>query len=139
MAFQDTKTGFIDYRYYKPKFHYTKKIAIKFEVDQDQSMITFSCAICSDEDNFCRATARELTSKRMDAGDVFTCNYDRSLTIIDNIKKIAHDMCDVTNEFYGGGDHGRMIKQLNAAFEEVDIAKIIDDSLNFVDADFRNP
>jgi len=132
MAFQNTKNGFIDYRYYKPKFYYAKKIAIKFEVDQDNSMITFACAICSEEDNFCRKTARDITDKRMAAGEVYTSKYDRSLTIIDNVKSITKDFCESGSEI----DNGRMLNQLNEAFEEVDIAKIIDDSGMFSITEF---
>ena len=125
MAFQDTKDGFIDYRYYKPKFHYAKKIAIKFECDQEKALITFSCAICSEEDNFCRATARELTDKRMNGGSTYIGTYDRNITITENIREITMHIA-TGNDLIQKPD--RLIKQLYDAFTEVEIAKMIDES-----------
>lgn len=125
MAYENTEQGFIDYRYYKPKYHYTKKIALKIDVNQDEGLISYSCAICSEEDNFCRATARELTDKRMDAGEVFTGMFDREKTLVDNIR-------DITGIIATGNDPAqpasRMVKQLHEAFAEVEISKVLDDT-----------
>lgn len=133
MAFKNTSNGFIDYRYYKPKFHYSKKIALKFEVDQGNSMITFSCGICADEDNFSRKVARSITDGRMKQGDVYSGGYNRELTILENIKQIAIVIVsgDDSNQ-----EPTRLLKQLVDAFEEIEIAKVIDESGMFEIQDF---
>ena len=130
MAYENTEQGFIDYRYYKPKYHYSKKIALKMDVNQDEGLITYSCAICSEEDNFCRATARDLTDKRMEAGDVYTGSFDREKTLVENI-------IDITGIIATGNDPvqpaTRMVKQLHDAFAEVEISKMLDNTPLFVD------
>jgi len=126
MAYEDTEKGFIDYRYYKPKYHYVKKIALKIDVNQDNNVITFSCAICSDEDNFCRKTAREITDKRMANGEIYTGRFDREQTLVENVMSIT--------KMIAGRDESskdpaiRLIRQLDEAFAEVEIAKMIEDS-----------
>lgn len=125
MAYENTEHGFIDYRYYKPKFHYAKKIALKLDVNQDDSLITYSCAICADDDNFCRKTAREITDKRMEEGVTFTGHFNRDITLVDNIKLITRDIALGKD---ADQPPTRLVKQLHEAFGEVEIAKIIDES-----------
>lgn len=132
MAFQDTPKGFIDYRYYKPKFHYAKKIAIKFEVNQDDALIMFSAAICSEEDNFCRKTAREICDERMQNNDCYVGKYDREITILENIREITSHTAQPNED----NKPSRFIRQLDDAFAEVEISKMIDDSCVFTGTDF---
>ena len=130
MAYENTAEGFIDYRYYKSKYHFIKKIALKLDVNQNKNLITYSCAICSEEDNFCRETARELTDQRMNGNDVYTGHFDRNKTLVDNIRAI-------TTVIATGNDPDqaptRLIKQLNEAFAEIEIGKMIDDSNLFTE------
>jgi len=133
MAYENTEKGFIDYRYYKPKFHYAKKIALKMDVNQDENLIKFSCAICSEEDNFCRKTARDITDRRMGEGDTYEGYFNREQTLVDNIKQITTLIAtgNVPDQ-----PPTRMVKQLHEAFGEVEIAKIIDESGMFAVTDF---
>jgi len=77
----NTDNGFTEYRYFKPKTHRSSKIALKIEVDfkvEAQHQMKFSFAVCSDEDNFSRVTARNLLDQRMDDQDILVGEYDHT-------------------------------------------------------------
>jgi len=95
-------------------------------VNQDNGVITFSCAICSDEDNFCRKTARDITDKRMANGEIYTGKFDRERTLVDNVKSITQMIAE--RDESSSEPAVRLIRQLNEAFAEVEIAKMIEDS-----------
>ena len=92
----NTENGFEEYRYYKTKHHAVPKLAFKFDVNYSQdknvpSQLKFSYAICNEEDNFCRATARKLLDERMKNDNILIGVYHG------NISSLVETAMDIVN------------------------------------------
>ena len=115
---------FTNYRYYKPKTHYSPKIALKIVVNHTNSpkTIKFSYAVCSDNDNFSRKFARNLTDQRMEIGDVLVGNYDPEISLIENAKNITQSIAENLSVSHLDSDARKKshnIHLLDSAFLEV--------------------
>jgi hypothetical protein len=125
-----SQSRFTDYRYYKARYHFTPKIALKIEVNHDTDTILFAFAVCSREDNFSRKVARELLDKRITDHDrILGGLYDREKTLLDNCIDIVNRVCDtwdkLDQKFYDRKfEHD--VRSLRKAFIEIGIQKGID-------------
>jgi len=127
----EKKQGFSEYRYFKAQTHNAPKLAFKFDVNYSpaknvNSSIRFSYAICNEEDNFCRATARKILDERMAEGNVIVGDFrgkDVSLvvTAIDIVDDLIHSYED-------DGDFKDILKKDKKALRKFNNIKKLRDS-----------
>ena len=141
---------FTDYRYFKPKTHYSSKIALKVDVNNDTETVIFSFAVCSADDNFSKEVARNITDERMNSGCVLGGQYDRDMTLVENCRHIATRYLDAYEQRYPKGseeyEEHRTLRNLTNnlvnAFYEVEMNQAIErieHCLNVFDANGKIP
>lgn len=137
---EDTRARqFETYRYFKPKTHYSPKIALKVMVDNEKDELAFVFAVCSPEDNFSRSKARKLLNERQRlARIVIHGKYNRDDSLIGNIINIVQEKVDLhnhkeylklVNEFDNLRYEKHEIERLQSAFANVIIEKEIEQFL----------
>ena len=121
---------FSDYRYYKPRTHYSPKVALKVDVNHDTETIIFAFAICSWEDNFSRQVAREILDERMNSGKcLLGGQFNRDRTLLQNCMDIVNHFVDSWSQVHSKEDEDYAearqcyyrVVQLRHAFVEIGI------------------
>lgn len=90
----NTQNGFIEYRHIHTGMSGHPAVTFKVDVDQNVGSMKVSFASCSPEDNFSRAVGRDVSTQRMDTGEYMTIEYDRGMSINDNILNHLNDIME---------------------------------------------
>lgn len=90
----NTENGFVEYRHIHSGISRLPAVTIKFDVNQTDGVVKCSFAACSPDDNFARAVGRKVSDERMNEGQYVTFEYNRDLSLINNVVSYLNDIME---------------------------------------------